>query len=186
MRMGYHGLWVADDRRHGDNERQGGRPMAWVQRGPNQYYYGWEHVDGRRVYTYFGGGASGEAAAAEFEARRLQRQHELRARQAARRQLQEALSLTRTLDRECERIATAALAAAGFHSPHYKAWRRKRVRRKRIGTRPDRDPDPERTRPGRRAAREPGCEPADRGEGRRGGGSLRHARGPDPALAARG
>ena len=52
---GLHGLWVADDRSHGDNERQGGRPMAWVQRGPNQYYYDWEHIDGRRVYTYFGG-----------------------------------------------------------------------------------------------------------------------------------
>jgi hypothetical protein len=97
--------------------------MAWQVRGRCRYYTRTHKVQGRYRREYVGGGTVGELAAAADALRRANRQAALVARRAEHARLMEAGRPLIELDRLCSLLASAALAAGGYHK-HGGEWRR--------------------------------------------------------------
>ena len=100
--------------------------MTWEQRGEKSYYYHNKRVGSRVVWRYLGTGAIAELAAAADDLRRLERTIEASARHAEQARLQEAEAPLLELCDCSERLACAALLAAGFHRHDRSRWRRTR------------------------------------------------------------
>jgi len=100
--------------------------MAWEQRGEKRYYYHSERVGSRVVRRYIGTGAIAELAATADDLRRLERAIEIRERRAEQERLAAAEAPLLELCELSERLAHAALLAAGFHRHDRGAWRRTR------------------------------------------------------------
>src|SRR5215813_6673392 len=100
--------------------------MSWQQRGRSRAYYRSERVGSRVVRRYIGTGVIAELAATADDLRRLERIIEIRERHAERERLQEAEAPLLELCDCSERLACAALLAAGFHRHDRSRWRRTR------------------------------------------------------------
>ncbi len=105
--------------------------MIRSERGERQYAYHSQWRDGKAVKTYLGTGEVAEAATAEIGAQRLQKWQQREAQREADRRLREALRLAKCFSGKVDLLAAAVLTVAGHHRPHYRAWRRRRVRRDR-------------------------------------------------------
>ena len=100
--------------------------MGWEQ-GPRgrPFYTRTLRVGGRRVRQYLGSGPQAQAEAEADALRRAQRQAQAAARRRERDRLAEADGLVRRLFDEAGLVASAVLAASGFHK-HGGQWRAKR------------------------------------------------------------
>jgi len=100
--------------------------MGWQQRGRSRAYYRSERVGSRVVRRYLGTGAVAELAAAVDDLRRLERIIEIRERHAEQERFAAAAAPLLELCDCSERLACAALLAAGFHRHDRSRWRRTR------------------------------------------------------------
>jgi hypothetical protein len=105
--------------------------MSWQTRtsSANGYYYRSIRVGGRVRTQYFGGGLTGECAAAMDQLAKLER---LEGRERLRDHLERERRADAALGRlgEAARLlAHAALLAAGYHQHDRGEWRMKRVRK---------------------------------------------------------
>jgi len=99
--------------------------MPWEQRGEKRYYYHNKRVGSRVVRRYLGTGVIAELAATTDDLRRLERIIEIRERHAEQERFAAAAPLLELCDCS-ERLACAALLAAGFHRHDRSRWRRTR------------------------------------------------------------
>jgi hypothetical protein len=99
--------------------------VAWEGRKGRRYLYRGARRGGRVVKEYLGRGLAAELADALMAAARRARAAEARTLRAERARFEPPDRLAGALDRECGRLAEAALLAAGFWRPNY-TWRRRR------------------------------------------------------------
>jgi hypothetical protein len=103
--------------------------MGWDSGG--RYYTRSRKVNGRVVREYVGGGRIGQLAA-DLDARnRKRRQLEAAESRRAKVELDYRESQVKTLNDLVDRLARAALLAAGFHQHKRGDWRRRRGRNSR-------------------------------------------------------
>src|SRR5262252_9493969 len=100
--------------------------MSWQQRGRSRAYYRSERVGSRVVRRYIGTGAIAELAATSDDLRRLERIIEIRERRAEQERFAAAAAPLLELCDLSDRLARAALLAAGFHRHDRSRWRRTR------------------------------------------------------------
>ena len=100
--------------------------MSWEQ-GPRgrKYYTRTRRLGGRCVREYLGNGPQAQAASAADALRRAQRQAEATARRRERDRLRAVDGLVLELFEAASLVASAALAASGYHK-HGGQWRAKR------------------------------------------------------------
>jgi hypothetical protein len=100
--------------------------MSWEQ-GPRgrKYYTRTRRLGGRCVREYLGGGPQGQAAAAADALRRAERQAQAAARRQEMERLRAVDGLVLELFEAASLVASAALAAGGYHK-HGGQWRAKR------------------------------------------------------------
>lgn len=101
--------------------------MIWLQQGNRRYLYTSNWRNGRAVKTYLGTGIVAAAAAAEILVQREEKRRQREAQQAAERQYQRALRLAKSYSEKVDLLLAAELTVAGYHRPHYRPWRKKRV-----------------------------------------------------------
>src|SRR4051794_41018110 len=97
--------------------------VAWEKRGTASYYYRSVREGGRVRRRYAGTGLVGRFAAASDALRRQRRRDDAGASRAAPGRPEAATALSRDLGQLCDRLAAAALYAAGYHRPSRHAWR---------------------------------------------------------------
>lgn len=100
--------------------------MGWEQRGNRSYFYTGERVGGRVVKRYVGGGKLAALASQLGEIQRRDREAERDARRAERAALDALAAALAPLDELADRLARAALAAAGFRQHRRGEWRQRR------------------------------------------------------------
>jgi len=100
--------------------------MSWEQ-GPRgrKYYTRTRRLGGRCVREYLGGGLEAQAAAAADALRRAERQAQAAARRQEMERLRAVDGLVLELFEAASLVASAALAASGYHK-HGGEWRAKR------------------------------------------------------------
>jgi hypothetical protein len=99
--------------------------MGWKRINGQEYYYRSERQGGRVKTTYVGGGILGSLVARLEQSDRQERQLQRKQQRAER---EESDNLERVVSEwfsDVQRIADAAMIAAGFHK-HKGQWRRKR------------------------------------------------------------
>ena len=100
--------------------------MGWETRNTRSFYYRSRLVRGRVVHQYFGSGPLAQAAAAEDEHRRLQRQKEATARKNDELLWVDLESpLVNTFD-QSNLFTTATFLAEGFHQHDSSDWKHRR------------------------------------------------------------
>src|SRR5262245_44855799 len=100
--------------------------MGWEKgRRGKPFYTRTLRVGGRRVRQYLGSGPQAQAEAEADARRRARHQAEAAARRRERDRLAEVAGLVRQLFDEAGLVASAVLAASGFHK-HGGQWRAKR------------------------------------------------------------
>src|SRR5215468_6171837 len=100
--------------------------MPWEQRGEKRYYYHDKRVGSRVVRRYLGTGVIAELVATVDDLARLERTIEVRERRAEQERFAAAAAPLLELCDCSERLARAALLAAGFHRHDRGAWRFRR------------------------------------------------------------
>jgi hypothetical protein len=99
--------------------------VSWERRrNGKRFYYQAQRVMGKVVKRYVGAGVEAERLAGRDAALRAERAAQRRAEVDLRRRVLEAGRMLVKLGRDCEDVATAALAAAGLYRHHRGEWRR--------------------------------------------------------------
>jgi len=108
--------------------------MSWQPRTSGSFYYRSVRTGGKVRCLYFGGGLTGECAAALDQLGRLERLEEQQRLRACLERERAADAALERLGEAARLLAHATLLAEGYHQHARGEWRKKRVRKTRTRT----------------------------------------------------